>query len=425
MSALPDGEDGVYAVTRRRKAQWSWALTAWANHGYATTVLVAFFPIFLDKYWAAGVAGSTSTAFLALANGVASLAVMVLAPTLGVVADRYAAKKRFLAAFTALGVVATAGLALVGHGQWPVAIGVFALSSIGFFASYSFLDALLPDVADPMETDRVSAFGYAIGYLGGGLIFLIDVLLVLFPHAFGLPDKVVATQVAFVSVALWWVVFTLPLFWHVREAPPRKGESAWAELKATATSLMKDPSLRCFLIGYWLYIDALGTLQEMAVDYGAKLGFPTDSLIKALLLVMFVSFPAALFFGWLAGRIGTRRAIYVGLAALIFVCGWSYFMRTVGQFYVLAAVVGLVQGGVQSLSRSYFARLVPPGKAGEYFGFYNFLGKFAAVLGPFIVGTVVLVTHDQRLSIFPLAVSFAVGAWLLSRVREPAAPVQP
>lgn len=408
-------------MTPERKAQWSWALTAWANHGFATTVLVAFFPIFLDRYWAAGMEGAKSTAFLALANGVASFIVMLLTPTLGMVADRHAAKKRLLLLFSAIGILATTALAFIGEGQWLAATVVFALASIGFYASYSFIDALITDVSDAANADRVSAFGYAIGYLGGGIIFLVDVLLVLFPETFGLPDQVAATKVAFISVAVWWAVFTLPLIWHVHEAPPSKAPGGWAELKATALKLMKDRSLRYFLIGYWLYIDALGTLQQMAVDYGAKLGFPTDSLIKALLLVQFVSFPAALFFGWLAGRTGTRRAIYVGLAALVFVSIWSYFMHTVEQFYAMAAVVGLVQGGVQSLSRSFFARLIPPGKSGEYFGFYNFLGKFAAVLGPFIVATVLLVTGDQRLSIFPLAASFILGAWFLSRVKEPQA----
>lgn len=408
-------------MSPEKKAQWSWGLTAWANHGYATTVVVAFFPIFLDKYWAPGVAGTTSTAFLALANGSASLIVMALVPTLGMVADRHAAKKRFLLGFTLLGVVMTAGLMFVGKGQWPAAVVVFALSSVGFYASYSFLDALLMNVSTPENADRVSAFGYAIGYLGGGLIFLFDVLLVLHPQWFGLADKIIATKLAFLSVALWWVVFTLPLLWHVQETRPAVDPGGWRELWQTAKRLLAVPHLRNFLIGYWIYIDALGTLQQMAVDYGAKLGFPTDSLIKALLLVMFVSFPAALFFGWLAGRIGTRKAIYIGLAALVFVSGWSYFLRTVEQFYIMATIVGLVQGGIQSLSRSFFSRLIPAGKGGEYFGFYNFIGKFAAVLGPFMVGMVVLLTHDQRLSLFPLIGSFILGAWLLSRVREPAA----
>jgi len=410
-------------MNAHRRAQWAWALNGWANHGYATSVLVALFPIFLDKYWAKGVAGATSTAYLALANGSASAVVMVLAPWLGAVADRRGCKKRFLGGFTALGVLATAALALVGEGQWPWAVAVFALSSIGFFASFSFFDALLVQVARADESDRISAFGYAIGYLGGGVIFLLDVLMVLHPAWFGFDGVVAATRAAFISVALWWALFSLPLFRYVPEASKTTEPSGWRELWITVRHIAADAPVRNFLLGYWIYIDALGTLQQMAVDYGAKLGFPTDSLIKALLLVQFISFPAALGFGWLAGRIGPRRCIYLGLAALIAVSGWSYFMRTVGQFYGMAAVVGLVQGGVQSLSRSYFTRLIPRDKAGEYFGFYNFLGKFAAVLGPFIVGAVVLSTGDQRLSIFPLIGSFIVGAVFLSRVREAHADV--
>ncbi|HEX7380796.1 MAG TPA: MFS transporter [Nevskiaceae bacterium] len=403
---------------RLRRAQWSWALAAWANHAYATTVLVGFFPLFLDRYWARGVAGTTSTVFLALANGGASVAVMILAPTLGMLADRHGAKKHFLALFTLLGVLGTAALSQVGEGQWPAAVGLFAAASVGFFAAFSFLDALLMDVSDAASADRVSAFGYAIGYLGGGLIFLFDVALVLDPGFFGLAGRVAAMRVAFMTVAAWWVVFTLPLLRFVREQPSRHVTQGWRELYATARQLAAEPQLRRFLLGYWLYIDALGTLQVMAVDYGAKLGLPSDALIKALLLVMFVSFPATLFFGWLAGRIGTRRAIYVGLAALVFVSAWSAIMHDVTQFYVMAIIVGLVQGGVQSLSRSFFARLVPAGKAGEYFGFYNFVGKFASVLGPFVIAVVVSTTGDPRFSLVPLVASFLIGGWLLSRVER-------
>jgi len=406
-------------MTPQRRAQWAWAFNGWANHAFATTILVAFFPIFLDKYWAKDVAGTLSTAYLAFANSGAGLVVMVLAPWLGAVADRRGSKKLFLGGFTVLGVIGSAALALVGEGQWPWALAVFALASIGFYVSFSFYDALLMDVSEPEESDRISAFGYAIGYLGGGLIFLLDVVMVLHPAWFGLASAVVATRIAFVTVAVWWALFSLPLFRYVPEAPPTAEPSGWRELWATVREIAGHASLRNFLIGYWIYIDALGTLQQMAVDYGTKLGFPTDSLIKALLLVMFISFPAALGFGWLAGRIGARRSIYVGLAGLVGVSGWSYFMQTVEQFYGMAAVVGLVQGGVQSLSRSFFSRLVPAGKGGEYFGFYNFIGKFAAVLGPLIVGGMVLITGDQRLSILPLMVSFIVGAIFLARVKEP------
>ncbi|MBX6421698.1 MAG: MFS transporter [Nevskia sp.] len=401
-----------------RRAQWAWSLNGWANHAYATTVLVAFFPIFFDKYWAKDLPGTVSTGYLGLANGCAGAVVMVLAPWLGAVADRRGWKKRFLGLFTALGVVASAALALIGEGQWQLALAVFGLSSIGFFGSFSFFDALLVEVARPEESDRVSAFGYAMGYLGGGLIFLFDVLLVLHPAWFGLADAVAATRAAFLSVALWWALFAWPLFRYVPEAQPTSEAAGWRELWHTMRTIARDPPVRTFLLGYWIYIDALGTLQQMAVDFGAKLGFSSSALIQALLLVQFISFPAALGFGWLADRIGTRRAIYLGLAGLVVVSGWSYFLHTERQFYAMASLVGLVQGGVQSLSRSYFSRLIPREKSGEYFGFYNFIGKFAAVIGPLVVGAVAVFSGNQRLSIFPLIVSFALGGWLLSRVRE-------
>ncbi|MBL6750129.1 MAG: MFS transporter [Nevskia sp.] len=401
----------------RRRTQWAWALNGWANHGYATSVLVVLFPLFFDNYWAKSLPGTQSTAYLGWTNSAAGAVVMLLAPWLGALADRRGCKKPFLAAFSLLGIAGTLGLATVGEGGWPLALLLFGISSVGFFGSYSFFDALLVQVATSEESDRVSAFGYAVGYLGGGLIFLFDVLLVLHPQAFGLADKVAATRAAFVSVALWWALFALPLFRYVPEAPPTPEAAGLRELWDTVRHIAADAPVRNFLLGYWIYIDGLGTLQQMAVDFGKKMGFSTDALIQALLLVQFVSFPAALGFGRLAGAIGARRSIYLGLAVLTGVAGWSYFMRTESQFYAMAAVVGLVQGGVQSLSRSFFARIIPPAKAGEYFGFYNFVGKFAAVLGPAMVGAVAVLSGNQRLSIVPLGVSFVVGGWLLSRVR--------
>jgi MFS transporter, UMF1 family len=401
-----------------RRIQWSWALYGWANHGYATAVVVALFPIFLDKYWAKDLPGTVSTGYLALANGCAGATVMLLAPWLGALADRRGWKKHFLGLFTALGVAGTLGLALVGAGGWATALVLYALSSIGFYGGYTFLDAMLVDVAEPRDYDRVSSFGYAIGYLGGGVIFVADVLMVLHPQAFGLADAAAATRWAFVSVAAWWVLFAIPLFRNVPEGPPAAAAAGWHELWATIQSIAAQAPLRRFLFGYWIYIDALGTLQQMAADFGSKLGLASDALIKALLMVQFISFPAALAFGRIAGRIGTRNGIYLGLAGLAGVAGWSYFMRSEAQFYEMAAVVGLVQGGVQSLSRSYFSRLIPPGKAGEYFGFYNLVGKFAAVIGPFVVGAVVVLSGNPRLSILPLIGSFLLGAWLLSRVPE-------
>jgi UMF1 family MFS transporter len=403
------------ARRQRRRAQWAWALTACANHSFATTVLVGFFPILLGKYWAANVPGTTSTFYLGVTNSSASLIVMLCAPWLGALADRRGQKKRWLGLCTALGAGATLLLAGVGAGAWPAALALFALASIGFYAGSSFQDALIVQVADAHESNRVSAFGFAAGYLGGGLLFLFNVVMVLHPAWFGIADATAASRIAFVDVAAWWVVFTLPLFRSVPEAPPTAEPAGWRELRATLRHVLADRAVRRFLIAYWLYIDAIGTVQQMAVDFGSKLGFSTGALIQALLLVQFIAFPFALLFGKLADRIGTRPAIQLGLVVFLFVTVFAYFMHSEREFYLLAALVGTVQGGVQALSRSYFARLIPRERAGEYFGFYNMLGKFAAVLGPLLVGAVALATRNQRASILSLSLFFVAGMWLLAR----------
>ncbi len=402
----------------RRAAQWAWGLTAWANHAFITTVVVGFFPIFFDRYWAAGLSGTVSTFYLGLTNSSASFAVMLLAPWLGALADRRGRKRAWFGLFTVLGAVSTLVLALTGRSGWVQALTAYGLGSVGFWAGSSFQDALLTQVSEPREANRVSAFGFALGYLGGGLLFLINVLLVLKPKLFGLANATAAMRVAFIAVAAWWLLFSLPLFRYVREAPPTAEASGWRELWGTIRRVLAERRVLSFLVAYWLYIDGINTLQIMAVDFGTKLGFSSSALILALLLVQFVSFPCALLFGRLGDRIGARTAIYLGLAVFSGVAVFGYFMHSERQFYALAVVVGTVQGGVQSLSRSYFAQLIPRERAGEYFGFYNMLGKFAAVLGPLAMGAVALVSGSQRASILVLIVFFVLGGLLLARARD-------
>ena len=403
-------------MTANRASQWAWALTAWANHAFITTVLVGLFPIFFDKYWAAGLPGTSSTFYLGLTNSSASFIVMLLAPWLGALADQHGHKRRWFGICTVLGALATALLVPIGAGHWSLALVVFGLASIGFWAGSSFQDALIVQVASPRESNRVSALGFAFGYLGGGVLFLFNVQMVLHPHWFHLKDWIAATRIAFLDVAVWWIVFTLPLFRYVDEAAPTNAAAGWRELWATVRSVLRDKPVLNFLFAYWLYIDGISTVQIMATDFGSKLGFSTATLIQALLLVQFIAFPFALLFGRLGDRIGTKRAIYIGLAVFLGVTIYAYFMQSEWQFYVLAGVFGTVQGGVQALSRSYFATLIPPERAGEYFGFYNMLAKFAAVLGPLVMGVVAIATGNQRLSILALTAFFVLGAWLLSRV---------
>lgn len=412
-------------MTEERRRQYAWALYDWGNSAFATTVIAGLFPIFFEQYWASNLDSGTRTFWLGLASSVSSLTVVLLAPLLGSIADRGGLKKRFLAVFTTLGVLATAAFYWVGQGEWLIATVLFTLGSIGFQAGTSFYDSLIVNVADDSQMDRVSSLGYGLGYLGGGALFALNVMMVLKPQLFGLANAASATQVSFLLVAIWWALFAVPLFRAVPERRVR-GASAiaglragFAQLRATIGELSKLRPVWMFLLAYWLYIDGVDTIVRMAVDYGLALGFPSSSLITALLMVQFIGFPAAIGFGYIAGRIGTKRALYLALTVYIGVTCWAYTMQTVAQFYLMAAAIGLVQGGVQALSRSYYARLIPADKAGEFFGFYNMLGKFAAVLGPIAVGVTKLLTGDARLSILVLVLFFIVGIALLSRVPDP------
>ena len=411
------------ALTRRPVI--AWALYDWANSAFATTVMAGFFPVFFKQYWSVGVEASVSTFRLGLANGVASFVIAVLAPLLGAIADRGGVRVRLLALATVLGAASTGGLYLVQEGQWQLAAVLYGIASLGFWSGVTFYDALLLDVAeDRNELDMVSSFGYALGYIGGGLLFAFNVYMTLRPGAFGLESAADAVRLSFLSVAAWWVLFSVPVVLFVREARPAQplgiaaaSRAGLRELRVTVEHIRAYKPLVWFLFAYWLYIDGVNTVIKMAVDYGLSLGFPQQSLIAALLLTQFVAFPAALAFGWLGSKIGARNGIFLALAVYAGATIGAYRMDSSFDFYALAVTIGLVQGGVQALSRSYFGSLVPAGKQGEFFGFYNMMGKFAAVLGPMLVGFTALATGSTRAGILSVVLLFVVGAALLWRAR--------
>jgi len=407
-----------------RRSVVSWALYDWANSAFATTVMAGFFPLYFKQYWNVGVPATESTFRLGLANGASSLIVALVAPLVGAIADKSGARIRLLALFTVLGAAMTAALYWVAKGDWGCAAALYLLASLGFWGGNQFYDSLLTDVADEPDYDLVSGYGYALGYLGGGLLFAVNVLMVTKPALFGIADASRAVRLSFMSVAIWWLLFTIPALLFVREtrsAAPLPFAAAigagWRELKGTLAHLRTDKTLLWFLLAYWFYIDGVNTIIKMAVDYGLSLGLEQGSLIEALLLVQFVGFPAALAFGWLGKRIGPRAGIFIGIGVYTAAAGYAYFLDSEREFFVLAIVIGLVQGGVQSLSRSLYGRLVPPGKAGEFFGFYNLMGKAAAILGPTLTGVVALTTHDSRLAIVSIAILFVLGGAFLTRVR--------
>ncbi len=406
-----------------RRPVVAWALYDWANSAFATTVMAGFFPLFFKQYWNDAVPATVSTFRLGVTSGVTSLIVALMAPVIGAIADKGGARLKLLALFTVLGAAMTAALVLVAKGDWASAALLYGAASIGFWGGNQFYDSLLTDVAAQSEYDLVSGYGYALGYLGGGLLFAVNALMVSKPALFGIADAATAVKLSFASVAIWWLVFTVPALLFVREQRSaaslhagRAVTAGLAELRRTFAHVRESRALLLFLLAYWFYIDGVNTIIKMAVDYGLALGFRQASLIQALLLVQFVGFPAALAFGWLGTRIGARAGILVALAVYTGVTLYAYRLDTEAEFFTLAIVIGCVQGGVQSLSRSFFGRLVPAGRAGEFFGFYNMMGKAAAILGPLLAGTVALVSGDSRLAMLSIALLFIVGGAMLLRV---------
>ena len=410
-----------------KRAIWGWALYDWANSAFATTVLAAFFPLFFGHFYSRGEPAVVVTSRLAWANSISILIVVVRAPVLGAIADGAAWSKWSLSLGMLLGSSATAALAFIGQGDWLSAVVVFALANVGFSLSNVFYDSLLVSVAKESERNRVSALGYGLGYLGGGLLFLVNVIMWLKPALFHIHDQDRAVGISFLTVAVWWVTFTVPLLRWVREPRGMQGASvgsavstALGELWTTARSLPGQRTLLTFLIAFWLYLDGVGTVIRMALDYGRSIGLATSHLIIALLITQFIGFPAAILFGRLGERWGAQRSVLLGIGVYVAVTVFATRMHTAAEFYALAATVGLVQGGVQSLSRSIYSRLIPADRASEYFGFYGVLDKSAAILGPLLMGWVGLLTNNSRQGLLSILVLFVAGGWLLSKVKLPA-----
>lgn len=409
-------------MIEHKRAIYSWAMYDWANSAFSTTVVAGFFPVFFKQYWCVGADVTTTTLRLGTVNSIASIVVALFAPLLGAIADHSSAKRRFLLFFAVMGIVMTGALFFVQQGEWLVAALVYAAAYVGFASANSFYDALLLTVAPRERVDWVSALGYALGYLGGGLLFAVNVAMTLKPSLFGLRDSAEAVRISFLSVGIWWAVFSIPVMIFVKEPAAGKApltariRAGLAQLGKTLARVRALKMLALFLVGYWFYIDGLFTVTKMAVDYGLSLGFRSEALIVALLITQFVGFPAAIAFGKLGERIGAKGGIYLGLSVYIVACIGGALMKSEAHFYVLAVTIGLVLGGVQTLSRSLFARMVPPGRAAEFFGFYNMLGKFAAIIGPVLMGWAAVLTGNPRFSVLSIIVLFVIGLVLLSRV---------
>lgn len=410
----------------------AWALYDWANSAFMTTVIAAVFPIYYSKVAAAGLDEPTAAFRFSLATTIALALVAVTAPPLGALADVAPLKKRLLFAFQAVALIATASMAFIGEGDWALALVLFAIGNLGISGAFTFYDSLLPHIARPDELDRVSSAGYALGYLGGGLLLAVNLAWIQKPGWFGFADAGAATRASFVSVAVWWLVFSIPLFRQVPEPPMRRGGAggggearpgaavlvrrSFSQLWGTLRELRRFRQAFLLLLAFLIYNDGIGTIIRMASLYGAQVGIASQHLILALLLVQFVGVPFAFLFARLAARLGAKPSILIALAVYVAVSVLGYRMRTAADFYLLAILVGMVQGGSQALSRSLFAAMIPRQKSSEFFGFFAVFEKFAGIFGPALFASVIQASGSARGAILSVIAFFVVGGLLLLRV---------
>jgi UMF1 family MFS transporter len=417
-----------------RKELRAWAMYDWAVSSLQAVVLTAVFPIFFVRVAAAGLPESRGTQALATANTIAAIVIALVSPVLGAISDYAAAKKRMLAGSMLVGATATAGMFFIKRGDLTLASTLFVIAIMGATASVVFYEALLPHIAKSDEIDRVSSAGYAMGYIGGGLLLALNLAWIQQPALFGLPAgeglseqaASLPARLAFVSVAVWWVVFSIPLFRHVREPvrtlePDEVGRgsviaTSFSRLGETVKQLIGFKQAFLMLLAFLIYNDGIQTIIKMATAYGTEIGIGQSSLIAAVLMVQFVGVPFAFLFGALAARIGAKRSIFIGLIAYTVITMIGYFMKTAAHFFMLAALVGMVQGGTQALSRSLFATMIPAHKSGEFFGFYSVFEKFSNIFGPLLFTVTIALTGSSRNAILSVIAFFAVGAAVLAFV---------
>ncbi len=402
----------------------AWTMYDWANSAFATTIMAAVLPVYYASVAGANLPGNRATVYWGYTTSIALLIAAIISPILGAMADFRGAKKRYLTVFALVGIFGTALLFFVSTGDWLMASSFFIIGNIGFAGANVFYDSLLPHVAKPDEIDQVSTKGYAMGYLGGGLLLAVNLAMIMLA-----PEHLTAlmTRLSFLSVAIWWLLFTIPLLRRVPE-PGRRvltGEENFSPVQAgfsrlakTFREITKYRQLLTFLVAFWLYNDGIGTIIKMATIYGAEIGIGQTDLIGALLMVQFVGIPFSFAFGWLAKKIGAKTSIYIALLVYTAIAIGGYFMQTAIHFWLLGLAVAVVQGGSQALSRSLFGRMVPKSKSAEFFGFFSVSSKFAGIAGPFVFAIVGQIMGHSRLSIVSLVIFFIAGGLLLTRVDE-------
>ncbi|CDF57526.1 MFS transporter [Thermobrachium celere] len=404
------------------KEEKSWALYDWANSAYSMTVTTTILPLYFKMLTdSALIDKSTSTAYWGYANSIATFIVALLAPILGTIADYKGYKKKFFISFFLIGIISTALLSVPNSSAWPLLLFVYILTVIGFSGSNIFYDAFLVDVTSEERMDRVSTMGYALGYIGSTIPFIVCMIIVILAQFNKIPISVyTASKISFIITAIWWGIFTIPMIKNVKQKyyiEPEKNPvtSSFKRIYKTFKNIKQHKSLFIFLIAYFFYIDGVDTIIKMSTSYGSDLGISATSLLIILLLTQFVAFPFAILYGRLSEKYSTKTMLYVAIIIYTIICIYAYFLKTALDFWILAMLVGTSQGGIQALSRSYFGKLVPKENSNEFFGFYNIFGKFAAIMGPFLVGLVAQLTGETKNGVFSVIILFIIGGILLRK----------
>jgi MFS transporter, UMF1 family len=409
----------------------SWVFYDWANSAYSILITTAIFPLFFKAAAdGAGLAGSTSTAYLGYANSFGTLIVSISAPILGTIGDFRGYKKRLFTIFAILGIVFTALLAVVPSNQWLLLLLCYIITVIGFGGANIFYDAFLVDVTSEERMNRISSRGFAMGYIGSTIPFILGIALILLSQQGILPLSVtVASQIAFAITALWWGIFTIPMLKNVEqkyyvERVANPISSSFKRMIQTFKHIKAYRPLFLFLIVYFFYIDGVHTIITMSTAYGTDLGITSTNLLIILFATQVIAAPFAILYGKLADKFSGKKMLLVGIFIYIIICIYAYFLKTTLDFWILAMLVGSSQGGIQALSRSYFAKLVPKEHANEFFGFYNIFYKFASILGPFLVGVTAQLTGSTNSGVFSLVILFIIGGAILLRVPETTGKIQ-
>jgi UMF1 family MFS transporter len=407
----------------KKRAQFAWVMYDWANSAFVTTITAAVLPVYYASVAAANLPSNIRTAYWGYTSTIALLLVALMGPVMGAMADFAGSKKKFLTAFALIGVAGAALLFFVREGDWLIASIFYIIGNVGFAGANVFYDSLLPHVADEEERDQLSSRGYAFGYLGGGILLAINLAMIM--TAKDAATTELMSRLSFLTVAVWWLVFTIPLWRYVKEPVRRilKGEEDFNPVQASFSRLAHTfgevrhfKELFKFIIAFWLYNNGIGTIIVMATIYGTELNFSQTTTIGTLLMVQFVGIPFSLLFGWLGKKLGTKKSILLSLGIYSLIAISGYFMTKEIHFWILGFAVAIVQGGSQALSRSLFSRMVPKSKSAEFYSFFSVSEKVAGSFGPFLFGVVSTLMGGSRLSIVSLIVFFIAGGYLLTRV---------